>query len=148
MQIAQANIPNRPIAGEAIGFPVENLVSQGVRLVITVYRGIIEHRPRRPDFDMGWDPLVLATGATALAIAAHATMYVGESLLEVWVPKERLMTGLLEDRLACPKELYCINDDCLGQDKGSNFAAFHSPYCKNLSLERSPEKFESDANKF
>jgi hypothetical protein len=147
LQIAQANIPSRPAAGQAIGFPIERLLSQGVPLTPAVYRVVLQHRPRRPNFDMGWDPRVLATSAVALTIAAHAVMHAGQSLLEIWVPKDRLMTDFMEDRLACSKDLYCINDDCLGQNEGANYASFHSPYCKKVSSQRSLEVDEV-ADKF
>ncbi|KAF2826892.1 hypothetical protein CC86DRAFT_381953 [Ophiobolus disseminans] len=133
MQIAQQNIPAAPAAGQAIGFPIENLASQGTVLIIPVYRIIFEHRPRRPNFDLGWDPLVLATGATALTVAAHAVMFAGDSLREIWVNRDKLVTDLKEDKLACPKNIICVADDCLGQYEGSNNVGVFNPYCKKVA---------------
>lgn len=147
MQIAQANIPMRPAAGQAIGFPVENIAAEGVALVVPVYRVVYQHRPRRPNFDLGWDPYILATGATALAIAAHAVMFVGTNLLEIWVSQDKLVDDLSEDKLACPKDLVCIMDDCLGQKEGSNYRAGERPYCKKVKLNIFASEVNADENR-
>jgi hypothetical protein len=132
MQIAQGNIPMRPAAGQAIGFPIENIAIEGIPMVIPVYRVVVAHRPRRPNFDLGWDPVILATGATALAIAAHAVMVVGANFVEIWVSKDRLVPDLDEAKLACPKDLVCVMPDCLGQQEGINQQDGDVPYCKKV----------------
>lgn len=137
MQVAQQNIPAAPAAGQAIGFPIENIAAQGTALIVPVYRVIYQHAPRRPNFDRGWDPIVLATSATALAVAAHAAMFVGDSLREVWVSKDKLVTDLKEDKLACPKDIICVADDCLGQTEGNNDVGVFTPYCRKVSRDHS-----------
>jgi hypothetical protein len=132
LQIAQQNIPVRPADGQAIGFPIETLAAEGIPILIPVYRVIYEHAPRRPDFDMGWDPVILAKSAAAIAIAAHAAMFVGESILEIWISKDKVTYDLKEDRLSCPKDLLCVADECLGQENEKNMVGV-SPYCKKVS---------------
>lgn len=53
LQVAEQNIPVTPAADQAIGFLVENLVTDGTALIIPVYRVIYEHSPQRPNFDRG-----------------------------------------------------------------------------------------------
>jgi hypothetical protein len=132
LQIAQAHIPARPAVGQAIGLPVENLVIDGIPMLIPVYRVVYEHAPRRPTFDMGWDPLVLVRAATSIAIAAHVAMFAGQSILDIWIPKDKVMTDLREDRLACPKNMLCVADECQGQKEESNYFASNVPYCKKV----------------
>lgn len=132
LQIAQQNVPARPAPGQAIALPIENLATEGVTLIIPVYRVIFEHAPRRPNFDMGWDPVVLTKSAVAVAIAAHAAMFVGESLLDVWIPRDKIVTDLKEDKLMCPKDMLCVVDECQGQEKGSINNQDKEPYCKKV----------------
>jgi hypothetical protein len=132
LQIAQQNIPARPATGQAIGLPIENVATEGVTLIITVYRAIFEHAPRRPEFDMGWDPIVLAKSAAAIAIAAHAAMFVGDSLLDIYVPKEKILTDFKEDRLVCQKDMLCITEECCGQEENNSFKGEIAPYCKKV----------------
>jgi hypothetical protein len=116
MQIAQGNIPMRPAAGQAIGFPIENIAIEGIPMVIPVYRVVVAHRPRRPNFDLG----------------AHAVMVVGANFVEIWVSKDRLVPDLDEAKLACPKDLVCVMPDCLGQQEGTNQQDGDVPYCKKV----------------
>jgi len=132
MQVAQQNIPARPAVGQAIGFPIENLAAEGTALVVPVYRVIYEHRPRRPNFDLGWSPGVLAAGAVGLTVAAHAAMYAGDSIREIWVSKDKLVTDLKEENLTCPKDKLCVADDCKGQNEGVNDIGPIEPYCKKV----------------
>jgi hypothetical protein len=132
LQIAKQNIPARPAAGQAIGLPIENLATEGMMLIIPVYRTIFEHAPRRPEFDMGWDPIALAKSAAAIAIAAHAAMFVGESLLEIYVPKEKILTDFKEDRLVCQKDMLCIMEECGGQEDNNSLNGEIASYCKKV----------------
>jgi hypothetical protein len=59
-----------------------------------------------------------------LTIAAHAAMFVGQSLLDVYVDK---------DKLACPKEMLCTSTDCSGQDEGKKVTAM-STICKKVGM--------------
>ncbi|KAF1918942.1 hypothetical protein BDU57DRAFT_124308 [Ampelomyces quisqualis] len=129
LQIAQQNIPARPPAGQAIGFPIEMIANEGIPLLIPVYRVVVAHAPPRPDLDMGWDPVVLAKSATAITIAAHAAIFVGQSILEMWIPKDKLTPDLREDRLSCPKDMLCVDDECQGQKEDTNIVGVR-PYCK------------------
>jgi hypothetical protein len=133
LQLAQQSIPMRPGPGQAIGFPVENLATEGIPLLIPVYRVIYENRVRRPDFDMGWDPLVLAKSATAIAIAAHIALSISENIVEIWISKDKLVTNLKEEKLACPKDVLCVADECSGQVEGKDMADIGvDPYCKKV----------------
>jgi hypothetical protein len=131
LQIAQQNIPTRPAAGQAIGLAVENIATQGIPLIIPVYRAMSEHAPRVPNADGNWDADVLAKGAVAIAIAARVALYVGQGVVEIWISKEKLVTDLKEDKLVCPKDLPCVVDECKGQDEFSNNADA-MPYCKKV----------------
>ncbi|KAH7413564.1 hypothetical protein DE146DRAFT_761816 [Phaeosphaeria sp. MPI-PUGE-AT-0046c] len=133
LQVAQQNIPARPGAGQAIGLPIENLAAEGITLIIPVYRVIFEHAPRRSDLDMGWDPVVLARSAVAVAIAAHAVMFVGDSLLDIWIPKDKIIADLKEDKLMCPKDMLCIADECKGQEEQAINSRDDVSYCKKAT---------------
>ncbi|KAJ4377484.1 hypothetical protein N0V83_000309 [Neocucurbitaria cava] len=128
LQLSQRNIPARPGPVQPIGFPIPNLAANGVLLLIPVYHVVYEHAPRAPNADQGWDPSILAKSAIGLTVAAHAAMFAGQSMLEIWVDKDKLVTNLKEDDLACPKDVICVSDDCKGQEEGKNVGAM-TPIC-------------------
>lgn len=133
IQLAQQNIPIGPPAGQAISFPIKNIAADGVPMIIPVYRVVYEHRPRRrPNLNLGWDPLILSTSAIAMAIAAYGALSLGETFRDIIIPKDKLMTDLTEDKLRCPKDIYCVEDDCLGQAEGSNDWGYGAAYCKKV----------------
>jgi hypothetical protein len=57
LQVAQQNIPVRPPAGQAIGFPIETLATEGIPLLFLVYWIVYERAIRQTNFDMGWNPV-------------------------------------------------------------------------------------------
>jgi hypothetical protein len=128
LQLAQQNIPARPGAGQAVAFPIQNLALDTVLVIIPVYHIVAYNAPQVPDAG-GWDPAILAKSALGLTIAAHAAMFVGQSLAEIWVDKDKLVTNLKEEDLACPKDILCIADDCKGQDDGKELVDV-TPICK------------------
>ncbi|KAF1848132.1 uncharacterized protein K460DRAFT_308071 [Cucurbitaria berberidis CBS 394.84] len=121
LQLAPRHIPARPGQGQAIGFPVQNLATNGALLVIPVYHVVFDRAPRAPNADQGWDPAILAKSAMAVTLAAHAAMFVGQGMLEIWVPKSNLEENLREEDLVCPKDLICVMDDCKGQEEREFF---------------------------
>tara|TARA_R110002003_G_scaffold534_19_gene20333 strand:- start:6756 stop:7475 length:720 start_codon:yes stop_codon:yes gene_type:complete len=131
LQVAQQNVPVRPAPGQPIAVGVANLAAEGVPLIVPVYRVVYEHAPRRQNFDMSWSPLVLATSAAAIAIATSWALYIPQSLTEIWIDGEKVLVDLTEDKLACPKDILCVADDCLGQKEFSRTAV--QPYCKKVS---------------
>jgi hypothetical protein len=133
LQLAQQNIPAQPAAGQSIGVAVANMATDGIPLIIPVYRVMHEHAPARAPVDAGWDPVALVKSATAIAIAAHAALVIGGSAVEIWISKDKLVTDLKEDKLACPKNMLCISDDCKGQTEWENLA-HTAPYCKKVRL--------------
>ncbi|KAH7071451.1 hypothetical protein BKA63DRAFT_568584 [Paraphoma chrysanthemicola] len=131
LQVAQQNVPVRPAAGQPIAIGVANLAAEGVPLIIPVYRAVYEHAPRRPNFDMPWNPYVLATGGAALSIAISWALYVPQSLTEIWIDGEKVLTDLKEDKLVCPRNIVCVADDCQGQKEFSKTVS--GLYCKTLN---------------
>jgi hypothetical protein len=83
LQLAQQNIPSQPAADQAIGVAVGNLATEGIPVIIPVYRVMHEHAPARPPVDAGWDPVALGKSATAIAIAARAALVIGGSAVEI-----------------------------------------------------------------
>lgn len=46
--------------------------------------------------------------------------------------KDKLVKDLGDDKLACPKDLVCVMDVCLGQTEGSNNFGYMDPYCRKV----------------
>jgi hypothetical protein len=133
LQLAQQNIPAQPAAGQAIGLAVGNLATDGIPLIIPVYRVLHEHAPQRAPANTGWDPAALLKSATAVAIAAHTALVIGGNIVEIWISKDKLFTDLKEEKLACPKNILCVSDECKGQEEGKNLVNTE-PYCKKVSF--------------
>ena len=117
LQLAPRNIPARPGPGQAVAFPIQNMASNGVLLLIPVYHVVFEHSPQPASNDGGWDAGILAKSAMAVTIAAHAAMFAGQSMLEIWIDKDKLVENLKEEDLACRKDIICLMDDCKGQEE-------------------------------
>jgi hypothetical protein len=131
LQLAQRYIPGDPGQNFAIQYPIEDIGAQGVVLLIPVYRIIYEHTPSPTLNSQGWDPVILARSALGLIIAAHGAMFAGQSLLDIYVDKEKLIRDLKPDKLACPKEMLCTSPDCGGQDENQQVFEM-SPICKKV----------------
>jgi hypothetical protein len=131
LQVAQQNIPANPGAGQPIAAALPNIAIEGIPLVVPVYRVIYEHAPRRPNFDMGWSPTILATSAAALAIVSSWAFSKPQTLTEIWIDGEKILVDLKEDKLSCPKDVFCIADNCAGQDRGNNWVGA-DPYCRKV----------------
>jgi hypothetical protein len=132
LQLAQQDIPAQPAAGQAIGLAMGNLATDGIPLIIPVYRVLHEHAPQRAPANTGWDPAALVKSAAAVAIAAHVAHVVGEKIVEIWIPKDKLFKDLKEETLACPKNILCVSDECKGQEETKNLV-HTEPYCKKVS---------------
>jgi hypothetical protein len=115
MALAQANIPMEPAAGQPIGFPIPDISIGDSIAFIQVYRQIFSATAQAPQIDQNWDPSVLIKSAVGLTIAAHAAMFAGQGLLQIFVSKNDIVTDLREEDLACAKDLICTTDDCQGQ---------------------------------
>jgi hypothetical protein len=127
LQLAPQNLPRPPGPGQPIDFPVDHIAFAGIYVFIPVYRGL-----RPVPNDQGWDPVTLSKSALGVTIAMHVAMAAGQSLLDVWIDKEDLVTDLTPDRLACPKDLICTADDCGGQEDGKALSPDISPICKQV----------------
>ncbi|KAH7413561.1 hypothetical protein DE146DRAFT_749767 [Phaeosphaeria sp. MPI-PUGE-AT-0046c] len=119
IQLAPQNIPTMPGQGQAISFPIADFAADGIILLIPVYRSIREQSPM-PVNEQGWDPAILGKSAMALTIAAHVAMFAGQSLLDIWIEKDQLVTDLKPESLSCRKELICSDDDCKAQEVGKD----------------------------
>jgi len=128
MPLAQYNIPGVPNPGQPIRFPVENLAIDGVVLVIPVYR-IIRQRAEVAN-NQGWDPAILARSAMAVTIAAHAAMFAGSKVLELFVDSDKLAKDMRPEHFVC-KDNICTADDCQGQQEGKEVTGM-SPICKKV----------------
>ena len=117
MALAQANIPIEPAVGQAIGFPIPDISIGESVVIVRLYRQVFTATAPAPQPDLNWDPSVLARSALSLAIAAHAAMLVGQTLLDIFVSKSDIITDLKEEDLTCAKDLICTLDDCKGQDE-------------------------------
>lgn len=134
MQLAPQNIPAVPSQGQSIAFPIADFAADGIILLIPVYRSIREQSPI-PANDQGWDPAILAKSAMALTIAAHAAMFAGQSLLDVWIEQDQLVKDFKPESLSCRKELICTDDDCKAQEEGESLESWDiSPVCKQVWL--------------
>ncbi|KAH7079685.1 hypothetical protein FB567DRAFT_449769 [Paraphoma chrysanthemicola] len=131
LQVAQQNMPANPGAGQPIAAAIPNLAIDGIPLVIPVYRVMYEHGPRRPNFDMGWSPAILATSGLAVAIVYNWATAKPQTLTEIWIDGEKVMSDLTDQKLACPKDLFCIKDNCAGQEREKNWVG-PDPYCKKV----------------
>jgi len=91
-----------------------------------------EHTPSPTLNSQGWDPVILARSALGLTIAAHAAIFAGQSFLNIYVDKDKLIRDMKPDKLACPKEMLCTSPNCGGQE--DNKQVFNmSPICKKVS---------------
>lgn len=140
LQLIPRNLPARPGPGQSIGFPIQNMGTSGALLFIPVYHVIFEHIPRAPGVDGNWDPIILAKSAMGITIAAHAAMFAGQSLLKIWVDKDKLVYGLKEEDLACPKDLVRLMDNRKGQEERKSLLGLKTkpdlpvtPICKVVS---------------
>jgi hypothetical protein len=136
LQVAQHNLPARPGPGQAISFPIENImVADGVILLIPVYRLIYAHVPSVPATNQGWDSALLAKSALGITIAAHAAMFAEQSLVDIYISKDKLVADLKEDKLSCPKDILCTADTCRGQKEDENISGQTpmSPMCTEVS---------------
>jgi hypothetical protein len=115
MALTQANIPVEPAAGQAISFPIPSISIGESVAFIQLYRQLFSVTGPTPQADENWDPSVLTRSAIGLTIAAHAAMFAGESLLELFVSKEDVVNDLKKEDLACATDLICPLDDCQGQ---------------------------------
>ncbi|KAI4636221.1 hypothetical protein J4E83_001175 [Alternaria metachromatica] len=111
MALAQANIPIEPAVGQAIGFPIPDISIGESVVIVRLYRQVFTATAPAPQPDLNWDPSVLARSALSLAIAAHAAMLVGQTLLDIFVSKSDIITDLKEEDLTCAKDLICTLDD-------------------------------------
>ncbi|KAF2023189.1 hypothetical protein EK21DRAFT_118998 [Setomelanomma holmii] len=128
LPVAQQNVPVRPAPGQHVAVGVANLTAEGVPLIVPLYRVVYEHAPRRPNFDLPFSPLALATSAAAIAITTLWVLYIPQSLTEVWIDGEKILVDLNEDKLSCPKNILCAADECLGQAESKS--TIGQPYCK------------------
>jgi hypothetical protein len=74
-----------------------------------------------PEPDQDWDPVVLYRSAVGFTIAAHVAMFVGQTLLEIYVSKDDLVNDLKKEDSACANDLVCLLDNCQGQKEKTNF---------------------------
>jgi hypothetical protein len=115
LALAQANIPIEPAVGQPIGFPIPSISIGNSIAFVQLYRQVFSATAQTPQVDQNWDPSVLIKSAVGLAIAAHAAMLAGQTLLDIFVSKSGIVTNIKKEDLACAKDLICILDDCQGQ---------------------------------
>lgn len=120
MALAQANVPIEPAAGQAIGFPIPNIYIGESVAFVRMYRQMSSATATTPQADQNWDPSLLARSALGLTIAAHAVMFTGQALMELFVGKDDVIKDFKEEDLACPKDLICTSVNCQGQKEVIN----------------------------
>ncbi|KAF2006485.1 hypothetical protein P154DRAFT_481232 [Amniculicola lignicola CBS 123094] len=117
LAVAQQNLPRRPAPGGALRLPVQNFVLVEVPIVV-----ILAHRVVPMQVIEEFDALGLAQASLAVTLAAHALMFAGSTLLEIWIPKDQLASELKEEDFACPKDLICIDESCGAQEENKRIA--------------------------
>ncbi|KAI4645739.1 hypothetical protein J4E93_005317 [Alternaria ventricosa] len=120
MALAQANVPIEPAAGQAISFPIPNIYIGESVAFVRMYRQMNSATATTPQADQNWDPSLLARSALGLTIAAHAVMFTGQALMELFVGKDDVIKDFKEEDLACPKDLICTSVNCQGQKEVIN----------------------------
>jgi hypothetical protein len=132
LQLAQVNMPAQPGPGQAIGFPVQALAAaNGIPQFAQAYR-VLFRAQQPPNVDPAFDPIILFKTALSISIAAQMVFAVGQTVYEVWVSKEDLLTNIKEEDLLCPKDIVCIAGLYQGQTKGKDVSSM-TPICKNVS---------------
>jgi hypothetical protein len=115
MALAQANVPIEPAVGQVIGFPIPSISIGETVAFVRLYRQAFSATAAAPQEDQNWDPSILTRSALGLTIAAHAAMFAGEALLELYLSKDDAINDLKEEDLVCSKNLICTSKNCQGQ---------------------------------
>lgn len=131
LQLAQAAIPPRPGPGQAVGVPIEDILLEGVAIIVPVYR--VEVFNARAQVQEGVDAGMLARAAVAVSIVARL-VYATGFLEEIWVSKDSLVKNYGEDKFVCLKDLICVDEECGGQEDGKTLKTGFTPICKKVSI--------------
>jgi hypothetical protein len=147
LQLAPQNFPNQPGPGQAVDFPVQGTMVDGVQVVVTTYHVMMQHRrivQAAPVPVQGLDLNVLAVAAVGLTILTHAIMFAGQVGLKVVLPQSAISRDIRDDDFSCPKDILCINDACGAQKSGSEIAQ-RNAYCTKVCYPDCPI-YVSEAN--
>jgi hypothetical protein len=145
LALAPANLPVDPGQGQPIGFPIPSIGVDEVLVYVQIYRRVVASTRQAPEEDLNWHPVALYRTAVALTIASHAVMFAGQSLLNIAVSKDDLVTNLKKEDLLCAKDLVCLLDDCQGQKEIKNpltgtisttTTKLMTPICTTVSIQR------------
>ncbi|KAH5350513.1 hypothetical protein HBI48_165330 [Parastagonospora nodorum] len=134
VQLAEQFIPQVPAPGQAIQFPVQNAIVEGVHVVAISYR-IIRVRvgggtPPAPGGQAsGFSMRSFLHSNLGYAIVASAAMGAGQLVADIWIPKSAVSTDIKEDEFACPKDILCIEDEC-GAQKDNEEIPVRNAFCK------------------
>lgn len=138
IQLAEQFVPNAPGPGQAIAFPVQNAVVDGVHVVVLSYR-IIRVRggpgtPAAPAAPVpGFSMPNFLHSTLGFAILGYAVMHAGQMVTDIWVPKSAVSTDIKTDEFVCPKHILCVDDECGAQEDDKEILE-RSAFCKTVSL--------------
>jgi hypothetical protein len=135
LQLAPQNLPNLPGPGQAISFPIQNTMIDGVQVVVTTYHIVFQHRGVRAPVPTGQGPefdlKVVALASVGLTILTHVIMHAGQMALQIVLPQNAITRDVREDDFNCPKDMLCVNDACGAQKSGVEIAQ-RNAFCKKV----------------
>ncbi|KAF1962964.1 hypothetical protein CC80DRAFT_434319 [Byssothecium circinans] len=134
VQLAEQFVPQAPGPGQAIAFPVQNALVDGVPVVAVSYRIIgVRVRPGIPAGPAapapGFSVRTFLRSNLGFAILAYAAMHAGQMVADIWVPKSAVSTDIKADEFVCPKDIFCIDDGCGAQEDDKEISA-RNAFCK------------------
>ncbi|KAH5075895.1 hypothetical protein HBH95_126740 [Parastagonospora nodorum] len=134
VQLADQFIPQAPAAGQAIQFPVQNAMVEGVHVVAISYRIIrVRVGGRNPAGPGGQAPgfsmRSFLHSNLGYAILASAAMSAGQLVADIWIPNSAVSTDIKEDEFACPKDILCVDEECGAQEDNKEIFV-RNAFCK------------------
>ena len=130
VQLAQRNFPAQPGPGQAIGFPVQNIMVQDVYVVVIPYHALRAHMMPAP-VPRFYVPAFVSS-AVGWAIVSFVVMHAGQMALDIWLPQNAVSTDITEDAFACPEDILCIEDACGAQEDDVEIEQ-RNAFCKKVS---------------